>query len=269
MKLKLSRLQGVRGGFSLTDMIVISVLFVLLGGWFVFTHSGERARIARCAGNLQVLGQAMGNYANANNDEIPPAAVSLPKVKTSWDLELAPYVKPGAAKMYSAYDKKQQLAAWHSLFLCPSDHLSRPQPRSYAMSAHNMDFWPPGPDDPTGLGLLWNSATLMRLGSAVVKSNFDSPELLPRLKLSLVPQPADTVLLTEFPAQNNRLAGISGTSVSDVRDQQQGLHAQSSKFHRGRFNYLMVDGHVELLSALQTGDLGGGPAGIWTIKSED
>ena len=41
--------------------------------------------------------------------------------------------------------------------------------------------------------------------------------------------------------------------------------AEQQRFHLGRLNYLMVDGHVELLSPLQTGSFDG-TAGIWTVK---
>jgi prepilin-type processing-associated H-X9-DG protein len=51
--------------------------------------------------------------------------------------------------------------------------------------------------------------------------------------------------------------------------QQQGFFQDNStKFHGGRFNYLMIDGHVELLSPLQTGSFDG-TSGIWSLKEKD
>ena len=124
------------------------------------------------------------------------------------------------------------------------------------------DNWPPGQESATGVGLVWNKQTALLL---LDKDALLKPESLPTVKLSSVPVPADTLLLTELIAPDNVLGGNQRTTVFSPSQQQRFLKDSGAYFHHDRFNYLMVDGHVELLSPLQTGSIDG-HRGIWTIK---
>src|ERR1035437_10121233 len=110
-----------RRAFSRLDLIVVIGVVVFLGLWFGFGPFGERGRIARCAGNLKVLGETMQSYANDHDDGLPAAAISLESTRIGWYADLFPYLKPGLAQAKSAYDKKQLLSAVQPCFLCPSD----------------------------------------------------------------------------------------------------------------------------------------------------
>jgi prepilin-type processing-associated H-X9-DG protein len=83
-----------------------------------------------------------------------------------------------------------------------------------------------------------------------------------------VPAPADTLLVTELIDPNNNLGGIRQVTVLGASPQRRFFKDAGSNFHRGKFNYLMVDGHVESLSPLQTGSYDGS-AGIWSLKKGD
>jgi prepilin-type processing-associated H-X9-DG protein len=135
------------------------------------------------------------------------------------------------------------------------------------MAAHDMspDNWPPGPDSRTGIGLWWDNRTVsLLLGAEAMQK----PELLAGVKLSVVPAPADTVVLTEFIDPNNNLGGIQQASVIGAASQLAFFKGTGAHFHRGRFNYLMVDGHVERWSPLQSGALNSS-AGIWSLQKEN
>lgn len=259
------RKQAGRRAFTRLDLMVLVATVLLLGVWVGFLHLGEQGRITRCAGNLAALGRAMHNYANDHDGGIPAAGVDIGGTRTSWDTTLFPYLNPKQAKSAGAYEKRELRTAVTPIFFCPSDSASHHEsPRSYAMAGNDMapENWPPGRDSATGVGLWWDKRTVLAL---LDEEALKKPEILPVVKLSSITSPADTVLLTEFIDPNNTLGSIRQTSVSGTSQQRQVFKDGGAKFHRGKFNYLMVDGHVELLALLQTGSLDGS-AGIWSLK---
>lgn len=245
--------------FSRVDLFAVIVLAAFLSFWFGSRHLGERGRIIRCAGNLAMLGKAMQNYANDHNDMLPPAQISLQKASIGWDSKIFAYVKPSSTETGNIRKKREQL------FVCPSDPaIHQGAPRSYAMPANDMSpaNWPPGPNSATGVGLWWDSnTTSMLLGDDAT----NHPESLPGVKLSALPLPDDTLALTEFIDNQNVMGGINQTVVWGVVQQQGYFKGRTTDFHHGRFNYLMADGHVELLSPLQTGATDRA-AGIWSMR---
>ena len=153
-------------------------------------------------------------------------------------------------------------------FCCPSDSVKRDYPRTYVMSAHDMkpENWPPGRDSATGVGIWWSKqAVRNQLGDDADEEAATNRDVLPAVMLSDIPQPADTLLLTELVQRDNRLGGVSQVRIWTAEAQRAAFKGDSSRFHGGRFNYLMADGHVELLTPLQTGTTSGG-AGIWSIR---
>jgi prepilin-type processing-associated H-X9-DG protein len=250
--------------FSRVDLLALVFLVVLLGAWLVVTHVGAIGRQVRCASNLSALGRAMHNYANEHDGSLPAATLSWGGKQSSWDLKLLPYLMPGLAKANSG----ELFADAPRWIRCPSDISGNATqgrtPRSYAMSGNDMSpsHWPLGPESATGVGLVWNESTATSLvGPDVI------PEELPGLKLPIVSAPARTALLTELIDPNNVMGTIQTATVFNAFQQQAFFNVKTNfdYCHRGEFNYLMVDGHVERLSALQAGSLGGG-GGIWSIK---
>jgi prepilin-type processing-associated H-X9-DG protein len=250
--------------FSRIDLLAIIFIVLFFGLWLGTTHLGERGRIARCQANLAALGKATQAYANDEWDSIPAADINVGKLQVAWDLKLLPYLKLGLVKANS--EQLFELAPRY--FACPSDQVPhKGTPRSYAMSGNDMlpEHWPPRADIATGVGLVWETSSVSRLlGMAALKS----PDALPGIKVSVIPAPSDTFLLTDLINPINTFGGRPGSAVYDPSAQQKCLQADGAAFHDGRLNYLMVDGHVELLSPLQTGTLKGA-AGIWSIGKAD
>jgi prepilin-type processing-associated H-X9-DG protein len=261
-------LKKFRGGvkrnqaFTRLDLITLVTVAGLLGSWFVYLHAGERGRRLQCAANLRVLGGAMHNYANERSGAIPPAGVESPQM--TWDLLIAQYLESTKSVITSEKQLSRPVAARYS---CPADPLHRGErPRTFAMSFHNMtpQNWPPGPDNATGVGLWWDSDSMTSLLGQVT-TNVDELSLV---KLTWFPEPANTILLTEYPNVNNWLGHVDDVRVQNPNEQMSGLAAALAQMHRGRFNYLMADGHVEPLTALQTGGIDG-TTGSWSIKAGD
>ncbi len=254
--------------FNRLDLAVLVGFGGLLAAWFVLTHSGERGRLARCSRNLAVLGQSMHSYANEHHGGQPPAVIG--PMGLSWDTLLKPYLKAGFVVSNSAYAERQMSRAVAPRFRCPSDRLLREDPRSYVMSAHDMqpENWPPGPGNATGVGLWWtrtNIASLLAEASAATAQTADAMALV---KLSWLPAPADTLVLTELFAARNILGQRDTASIAGASQQVAPFKGDLSSLHRARFNYLMADGHVEALTPYQAGALSDS-AGIWTIKAGD
>jgi prepilin-type processing-associated H-X9-DG protein len=251
------------GGYSRVDVFVAVSTAALFLLWLGITHSGERGRILRCADNLNVLGQAVQAYENDHAGGLPAASISLPATKISWDEQLFPYLQPQLAKSNGAAAKGELFLAAAPRFLCPSDTLARGgHPRTYAMAERNTVDWPPRGSDNTGVGVLWDrNAILKLLGNEAWEAAQLNPESLPKLKLSVLPAPARTLLLTEFVVPENMVGALSRTRVL-LSDQQSTIDEKIRPFHFKKFNYLMADGHIELWTSLQS-------YGAWTINGED
>jgi prepilin-type processing-associated H-X9-DG protein len=258
-----------REAFSRTDLAVFAFIILLLGVWFVRGHTGEQARITRCANNLMMLGKAMHDYTGDHQDELPAAVIDLGMTHISWDTRLFPYLIANSESATNDFAKMQQVHEIAHWFFCPSDPSHHDKlPRSYAMAEHDMTLndWPPSSNSYSGPGLFWDSYwTTNVLSTDDAEKAALNPDLLPKMKLSDIPAPADTLLLTEYINPINDLQGMGYARVGSVNDQRAAFHGDSSSFHYGKFNYLFVDGHVEFLSGEQTGSPGG-RSGIWSLR---
>lgn len=264
-------------GFTRVDLIAVICIVLLVAGLFAFSHLGENGRIARCTHNLQLLGKAFQSYADDHGSALPPAAIEQPV--TAWNMELLLYLGngadktklPGANSPGAIKERGITQKSMTSVYACPSDPITRQTPRSYAMSMNDMrpENWPPGPDCETGVGLVWSKANMSRLlGDSFAQMPAKSQrEALALIKLSWMPDPANTLLLTELFHADNRL-GSWGRVVTRAEEQMTAIGCDASRCHQGRFNYLMLDGHVELLSPFETGSWRG-DRGIWTIRGGD
>ena len=216
----------------------------------------------------------MTEYAADHDGGLPPASIE-PSQQT-WDTLLTPYLcsDMAGANSTNASQTLQDAAALR--FLCPSDDLFRSHPRTYVMSAHDMqpDNWPPGPDNATGLGLAWSAQAIEALlGADALEQAATSDDGLALVKFLWLPEPAKTLLLTEAVAHDNKL-GRPATAALASAGEQSGLFSEDRRrFHHECFNYLMTDGHVELVAPLKIGRAGDGeaavPSGAWTIRKGD
>jgi prepilin-type processing-associated H-X9-DG protein len=235
---------------GITAIVVLAALLAL-------NFTGERGRIASCKHNLKILGGAMQEYASSHAGALPPASIA--QLGVAWDAQILPHLP-----------SKVVANGIDHAFQCPSDNVSRFRPRSYAMSAHNMSLenWPPGPDNETGVGLVWDANSVDRLlGEQAAVSATDNKDSLALVKLAGIPSPADTVYLTEAINGNNNLKDTQSAAVSGSGQQMEGLEAAvaQKQFHFGRFNYLMADGHVERLSPFASETISGS-GGVWSVK---
>jgi len=263
-------------GVTRTDVVMalFSVLLLALAAWAVVWTSGEKRRVWVCAHHMKSLGQAFTDYAQEHGGALPPAAIDDGKtnaaVNTSWDNEIAVYLEPALAQKNARKRQADLKAKIAYLFKCPSDPELRRRglPRSYSMPMYDVARfgWPPGKNSSSGLGLYLDAKTLqtVRSSSAAV-----SPDYMPAIKMGLAPVPADTALLVECINGQNVLWSPRLACISSSKEQFAGKTIKAADFHGGKMNYLMLDGHVELLSSQTLALVPGRNADypdIWTIK---
>ncbi|HSH96498.1 MAG TPA: H-X9-DG-CTERM domain-containing protein, partial [Roseimicrobium sp.] len=174
-------------------------------------------------------------------------------------------------------------ATMGSQLLCPADTIA-PLPfavkygfkrRSYAMPWHTMDpkNWPPDKNNSTGVGLWW--ATYGGSNSLIRTLNTYTNEI-PSIRRDMILSPSMTMLVTEQARSNNIANNTTGARIRYTADHLDTAVIPTESFHRGKFNYLMVDGSAMTLhpegSVGRTGATGDDPKthkGMWSIRSDD
>ena len=260
------------GGFTRTDAITLVGVVLLIAAlvWVRFAGAGEKYRIFLCAHHMKKLGRAFAEYTQDHDGALPPAVVDDGTSSTSWDKEIAVYLEPELAKPNAPDATKAFEAKIAPLFKCPSDRELHggSLARSYSMPMYDINRvgWPPDDNSTGGLGLYLDSKTIEKAREA---DSAGSADYMPAIKTSMVPDPADTALLVEHISILNALWATKNACISSTKEQFDAKTSFAAKdFHGGKMNYLMLDGHVELLTPAQSaGFVGNG--GVWTIWPED
>src|ERR1035438_2278491 len=147
------------GSFTRPDAMALVGTTLLLGVlvWLGIVAAGERRRTSVCAHRMKTLGQAFAEYAKDHKDTLPAAVFEDGQNSTSWDREIAVYLKPEFGKQNSPEKQKALEAEVAPAFKCPSDKESRgsAMPRSYSMPTYdiNTSGWPPDENCLGGVGL--------------------------------------------------------------------------------------------------------------------
>lgn len=282
-------------GFTRMDLLFVVVGLALVSGvLFATVHGwGTRARRLSCQRNLGRLSQAMHSYATDHHDAFPFGSVWIKETTRTWNLDLQSYLGSRAVNTNSALAVREHEQAVAKDFVCPLDTLRRAsggKPRSYSMAGHEMvslaDHWPLGPENTSGVGLNywfheWRKADPSVPGSKdgwvdlpTIDFGADrlTPDHLPAFHYADIPAPADTLLLTEQIQADNVFDSGWRATVRTTGEQLDN-HAPT---HQGRYNYAIVDGHVETLAPALTvghaGEVGKEPwrnLGLWTIRPGD
>jgi prepilin-type processing-associated H-X9-DG protein len=263
-----ARCSGRTGAeaFTLTELAVVAgiVTLLLLAGMASVSEFCYKSRQLACTANLRQLGVAMSLYERSNDGRLPLGFVEYnPSKFISWDRLIDSYATTGSGQNH--------------LMSCPSDTIaakSGDPRRTYSMSRHDMGRgnWPPASENATGVGLWWAPRGK---GHASV-FNLNPTSSVPAVRMDEIPAPDRTMVLTEQAQSYNVEFSFSGATIDNPSEHLDTSAIQSSRYHGGKFNYLMVDGRVALLSPLET--LGeNDPAyddpaatfqNVWLIRSE-
>lgn len=265
---------------DLLAMILVLSVTVLLGvAW-----TGRVKRVTNesvCLDNLKAIGTGMAIYAAENNAKLPIAAVHYSdRDFIVWDKLIASPIRSELHRQ-NPEERKLTTAEVGQMFSCPADTVPRAawsyfnRKRSYSMTDHNMEpsNWPPAAANDTGVGLWW----LWRDSGVHALANFENaPKPIPGVRLDMIQEPKATILVTEMLSGRNTVIGNGAhATVSTTTEQLDPQKLSPAQHHNGKFNYLMVDGHVEFLKpekTVGTGKAGNDPRthkGMWTIKAKD
>jgi prepilin-type processing-associated H-X9-DG protein len=246
-------------------VLSVGVLILVLG----MMNGQEFRRTWSCKQRLKELGGAFQQYVKDNDNALPPAALLDGEKQIAWDQLIAPYLvaMPKNTTGTNALSTGLEKAAEY--FACPSDREPRggARTRSYSMPMYDVkkQGWPADSESVGGLGLYLDQAQLKAERAA---RPGEGNKFVPVIKVAMASAPADTALLVERIAIRNGLWGTTFACTVALREQWDAKTLERRKFHGGKFNYLMLDGHVELMWPAQSSGLAGS-GGLWTINAKD
>jgi prepilin-type N-terminal cleavage/methylation domain-containing protein/prepilin-type processing-associated H-X9-DG protein len=294
-----------RSGFTLIELLVVIAIIAILAAMLLPALASAKAKAQRiqCMNQMRQNGLAFPMFASDNGDMLPPAGWTDGNYQISWDSWLNKYIGGNAS------DADLSVGAFligdaPKLLVCPADQFPKVSwmgggdlfvaPRSYAMvsvgqnQGANADYQRdpnnglPDLSQPgkMGVGIYWQA------GRRWPAPNWNAQGY----KTTVVRDPAGSILLCEN-TSGQQCAGNIWTCICigpqgsgelfqiDPSAQSQDPNSSTSvnqgallyKAHRGRFDYVFNDGHVETLKIEQT--IGSGtksvPKGMWTIAQGD
>ncbi len=236
--------------FTLVELLVVIGIIALLISILLPALSSARSSANRvaCASNMRQLGLAFTMYYNANNQTVPAALYvdpsGLESKHQAWDVALQPYMSYVAVTGKPADVKALR---------CPSDTLQKVtwwpegERKTYSMVQAEGNAPGSGDWDQLGIGQTINTTTL--------PVDFPGDIDWRWIRLSSLRRSTETILLSErvsdFNLQSHpsRSAGYAVNSLKRPYDHE---NAPTFRLHKGKYNYLFVDGHVEVLAPVQT-----------------
>lgn len=272
--------------FTIVELLlVIAIIGVLAGVGVGLTRKTKvAAKESGCVANLKTLAGGMAIYQKNSDDRLPVGSVYFTDSKhISWDTQLMPFIR---ASLRTDLSKPAPGGSEvNKLALCPDDTIpgvswgkTQAKRRTYSMPNHDMreNNWPPHAESTTGVGTHWSRSAK---GNDSLTNFMAYSNKVPAIRAAMILAPDDTMLLTEHAYFRNILGNSSGaiikTGFEHIKNAPEATGSLES-LHSGRFNYLMVDGHVETLLPDQTVGLTGSVSsngnthkGIWTIKAGD
>ncbi len=264
-------------GFTLIELLVVIAIIAILAGMLLpaLSKAKMKANATKCLANFKQVGLGALVYVSDFDDKFPPANIRM-STGENWSFDDLLHRYVGGGKDLNLLTGNNMPAADSvRVFECPSDKYIRVNnalaKRSYSMprgsganSSMSAANYPPHSGSTGGIGLFWSAAAPLAAGTVI------SP-----VRVSHVLAPAATLLSMERATTGNYQGG-DNSSVTDSPDQllyipnttnpNPGLDPLA--YHNGKWNWLMVDGHAELLPLDKTTRPGqplNVTSGMWSI----
>ncbi|MEW6305118.1 MAG: prepilin-type N-terminal cleavage/methylation domain-containing protein [Verrucomicrobiota bacterium] len=294
--------------FTLIELLVVIAIIAILAAMLLpaLAKAKQSALTSRCASNLKQIGIAYKMYSGDNDSKLPFASVHYRSQSTSWDDLLDGYLGGSQTPVELDNHGRTNFHKTVMVVKCPADKVphastwagltSNATRRSYApprFNTANPANLPVSSVSPTGTGLHWSWAAWQlsqRLTNGwPVGGLIDGPprnaarttKNVPAVRETMVRDNSETIANTEYITHINVWgSGEVGPSIPLPSNQ---IHTLPPGWNAtvlmrtlhgiDTFNYMMVDGHVELLNRGKTlGRTNTAPSrqtGMWTILPGD
>lgn len=217
-------------GFSLLEVLItVGIIVVLTSVLLPQTNKlMEGGRETKCLGKLRAIGTAFGTYSAENGGMIPCVMVKANGGTNpsggNWLMELSPYLSPTGAITHN--DNMREYS------VCPTFQ------RKYG----NESTWA---DWKGGYGM--NYRLLRPAGDDDTRSAKE------RLRLVAIPAHSQNILAGDCGPSVGLESNTDGTFVVNAASNTGYTGAHPDR-HRGRANYVFVDGHCEMLTPEGAGE---------------
>lgn len=234
--------------FTLVEMLVVVAIIGILASLLMPALHGALAmsRAAGCMNNQKQIGVGINTYTMDFAGRLPYYYYQDTWTNMAPDLMFMPqYGCPGVE-----YVKNRSRS---EMIRCPSDDIEpgtsgwqMNSRRTYSMNSNNK-------------------------GAAKVQVCKQTGNLNDGTPLARIASPSGVIMMLERPANNNYAGNITCSISASADNQSITLNKPGGTLHRGNYNYLFVDGHVEVHSPLNTVGTGTftNSLGMWTSDLGD